>query len=226
MSRRKDPTELSNPNQIGTAHDLRAKIEINLGQLHAQSAAERVANQWYDRYFHEKGANPFEKWPVDTLERLKRQHFAKLDDAILALERAENALSGKTHSSLWWRRLHTLRLAIYAAHLKLQDGEMRRTLAFRTRRDKLKSIQRAYINGRATSSLDQRYFQLRLAEYAYRACERLPEADKRVAEFQGELTKVLQSNISGPHCISQREDLVDDYANKLIAEFERIQVRI
>ncbi len=172
-----------------------------------------IAEQWAHRYFAGE-ANPGPRvWWEENFEGLRRQHFAKLDDAILALESAQHSLSGKTHSSLWWGRLHTLRLAVFAEHWAPSDRSLLpRTLAFRTRRDKLQFLQRVYYNGCAAST-GEHYFLLRLAEYAYRASNKLPERDG-LKEFQLELVsdvEVVRADLLRPRS-AKGETLITSYA--------------
>lgn len=193
-----------------------------------------AADQWCRRYFPAEGSFPPKVWREETLGRLQRQHFAKLDDATLALESAQHSLSGKTHSSLWWGRLHTLRLAIFAEHWVPPERSadspssacdvLPRTLAFRTRRDNLEFLKRVYYNGRAASS-GEHYFLLRLAEYAYRASNRLVLSDAAIVDardFRSELlndVNKLQAellHISG----AKGETLVTNYAEKVRAAIE------
>ncbi|MCU0720654.1 MAG: hypothetical protein MUC83_13175, partial [Pirellula sp.] len=46
---------------------------------------------------------------------LRRLYSATLDEAVALLDQAERQLSGHSQSTLWWSRLHTLRLRIYGA---------------------------------------------------------------------------------------------------------------
>ncbi|MCA8993159.1 MAG: SIR2 family protein [Planctomycetaceae bacterium] len=44
-----------------------------------------------------------------------------LDEAVALLDQAEHGLSGTSQSSLWWSRLHTLRLRVYGLLAKVDD---------------------------------------------------------------------------------------------------------
>ncbi len=52
-------------------------------------------------------------WVANTQEHLQRVYLSLLDEAVTYLDRAEQNMSGRTQSSLWWSRLSTLRLRVY-----------------------------------------------------------------------------------------------------------------
>lgn len=54
-----------------------------------------------------------EKWRDATQEKLRLQFSAILDEAVRCLDIAETNLGGVAQSSLWWSRLHTLRLRVF-----------------------------------------------------------------------------------------------------------------
>jgi hypothetical protein len=142
--------------------DCRSAFEKNLGTdvqaLKLESPeTESARKDWLDLYL---GSNPPEAHKSkpdkgssqsataeNPVERLLRQHIAKLDAAWLTLEDAERLLSGKSQSNLWWFRLRELQLRVFAEHQFLDpswpgnpngstDRPYRRlrTLAFRLQR--------------------------------------------------------------------------------------------
>ncbi len=131
----------------------------------AVEAAVRAAAQYYHMYLGHlrpkyKGSTGLAFWNKRR-SSLLRQHFSKLDDAWLSLEAAEEALSGKSHSSQWWGKLHHLRLLLYSEHeiynenlpSEWEPTPLPRTLAFRSRRDPVYRISSAYDGARMASPL-------------------------------------------------------------------------
>lgn len=47
--------------------------------------------------------------------------WSNIDDAATMLDQAEKGLSGRSHHSVWWGRLHALRLRAFVADLELEN---------------------------------------------------------------------------------------------------------
>jgi hypothetical protein len=71
-------------------------------------SSERIDNSWIQR------ARPL----------LLSLYTSVLDEAVALLDQAEYELSGHSQSSLWWSRLHTLRLRVYGLLEPLNDSAM------------------------------------------------------------------------------------------------------
>ncbi len=66
-----------------------------------------------------------ERWATDARANLRKVFSAILDEAVRSLEIAEKNLGGSSQSSLWWSRLHTLRMRIYGLLDQLpEDAEL------------------------------------------------------------------------------------------------------
>ncbi len=62
------------------------------------------------------------KWAENAHRELVRLYKSVLDEAVALLDLAEHNLSGHSQSSLWWSRLHTLRLRAYGLLPPLGDA--------------------------------------------------------------------------------------------------------
>jgi hypothetical protein len=104
------------------------------------------------------------------LEGLWRIVVARGDDAWGCLERAENLLSGRTHSSLWWSRLRALQLHVLAVDDSpiLPSIRGHRALSERVLHDRGLFASRLWNDGRVAAP-QNRYNRLRLLDYYARA---------------------------------------------------------
>lgn len=144
-----------------------APFDPLLGLPEPTRPAEDTIEQWQALYLP-RIARRFTTYE-EVRQELARIHTAKLDEAWVSLEPAERALSGKTHSSLWWGQLHTLRLRIYAAHWWRGDVEKSgwrdyRACMFRRRGDHLRSVEKLFWAARAAYRQDA-YHMLRLIHH-------------------------------------------------------------
>lgn len=178
--------------------------------------------QWASMYFPDKLGDYTEQ---EIQEVLLRMHCAKLDDAWMELEGAERVLSGKTHSTLWWGRLHNLRLRLIANHWHPgldgceQDIQFPfRALTFRKAQDHFETIQKSYRAGLLSSKADN-YHRLRLIEYAYRSSlvlVKLGEINENNPEYNRFIAETLIPDWQRVHAALgvDNETLLKDYSNK------------
>jgi SIR2-like domain len=144
---------------------------------------------------------------ADSLvKHLSRIHFAKLDDAWVALEQTERLLSGRNRSSRWWGALCTLRLKIFAEHLdeKTLAREIPQpafisklapiscsTMAFRRKIDYHEYLVSLLRVGLAVWP-DDSFRRFRLADYFVRAWKRVDEDASITSDTRMLLIESLQ----------------------------------
>jgi len=179
--------------------------------------------QWRNLYF--TTYSPTSIVNRDLVHSIRQQllsmHLAKLDDGWLTLESAELALSGECQDSLWWARLHTLRLLVYAEHWTPADKPQSTTLsknepvidvhnilAFRERQNSLEFIRRLHRHGRATAG--NNLGLLRLIDYATRAAHNLRRLREEYSEHVDSFLKDLKKDLPSR---DRRSSLLADYHN-------------
>lgn len=115
------------------------------------------------------------------LEGLWRIVVARGDDAWGCLERAENLLSGRTHSSLWWSRLRALQLHVLAVDDSpiLPSLRGHRALSERVLHERAAFALRLWNDGRVAAPQD-RFNRLRLLDYYVRATHVILVVERRV----------------------------------------------
>ncbi len=130
---------------------------------------------------------------IETLERI---HYAKLDDAWVALEAAEQLLSGRSHSSLWWGRLFALKLRVYGEHQDRRLVARYESLAFRQRIQHDHVVHQLFDKGVLVSPSDP-YRRLRLLDYYLKAVEKVtgswkPGRLERAIELWGSIATSIR----------------------------------
>jgi hypothetical protein len=119
-------------------------------------------------------------WSKEEECKLYRMHLAKLDDAWMNLERAEEWLKGHSHSSLWWGRLIALQMRVFADRLDVPPEDKSfpwresfrgiKGIAFREPRDRLDYLRSLFRKGENCLA-GKPYQILRLFHY-YTAAEK------------------------------------------------------
>lgn len=153
--------------------------------------------------------------------------WAHLDDAWTAIERAENALSGKRHSSFWWYRLATSKLACLAALAQAAregDVDVTSSLPLRRRQHLASKIERQLMDALFAAEGDS-LREFRVANYAIVAAEICSESTETKSGKKNYLVGQYNSKSAPPLYETLRRILNRDIINNQTLEEFRLFLR-
>lgn len=167
--------------------------------ISASVALRRAEVCLYEAFYHLN----MSKVPVS------QKYIAYLDDVYVMLKRAEFLLSGINHSSLWWGRLHMLRIRLYASYSPDFDpatslGVL--PLMYREKRDYFEFIKSCFIKGLLVSP-NNAYRRLCYTHY-------LLYALKNIEAFHNKY-KVLRTTQAIPKILNEVACISDDKCESL-----------
>jgi hypothetical protein len=153
----------------------------------------------------------------------KRLRCARVDDAWSLLENAEQALSGRSQSSLWWGRLIALKLRCFGSADGPEssvDGRSRTflSLAYRTRVAYDKVVENLFDRGWLTSPQDP-YRRLRLIDYSAGAALSANRSADRRALLDSHRRRLEEVKRTHSLDAENRRTLLDEYFAKLDSAF-------
>jgi hypothetical protein len=164
------------------------------------------------------------EWPKEN--RTWAKFFAHVDDGWVSLERAEAALSGSSHSSLWWGQLYSLKLRTYSLFDRVTQAEpptLRhwelavRTMPFRRRIQYDESVRQIVKRALLTFN-DNCYRRLRVCWY-YEQIVRAFQAMKVPGVCDLKLCyKPILGVAQDPQCDSLSPEFIKEYKGRLTAE--------
>lgn len=165
---------------------------------------------------------PGNKRPDQKLDAL---FFACIDDAWASLERAEKALSGSSHSSLWWGRLYSLKLRTYSLFRHLGDGDIasiresrRMPLPFRRRLQHDEYVRQ--LIERALLTNDGDYYRiLRVSRYYARVVKAFKKMRIGDLEPRYELVAKALEEVKSRRENGQLPDLISNFYDRVHKEF-------
>ena len=139
---------------------------------------------------------------------LRQLYSATMDEAIALLDQGERMLIGESQSSLWWNRLHTLRLRAYGMLLPL--GEEATTSLLLRKHSPDMGIFDNFSNAFRISTNDN-FRKLRAIKYFL-------DADKWISEFTKDLTGRDSSNKKAKNLLPDSNVAASDALYELFVE--------